>query len=697
MKKVLALLFLSIEMCLYAQVFTHPTTGVQSTYTGTCMVNTCSGTYYDNGGTGGSCTSNGVAGNYSNNINGILRTFCPSTPGTAVRVNFSVFCLENPGLLGCYDFFQVINGPTQNGTVIASGCGTSLQGMTFTSTHPSGCLTFRFWSDGTVNRTGWQANLSCVSMAGGPSSTSNADCINATGICNNGYSFTGLSTGPGLSSDGCSGCVTSENFSNWYEFTIATSGTLGFTLTPTPASSDFDFSLFLANSCSSLGSPIRCSYAGVTGATGMGNGAADASETVTGNGWVSTVNVTAGQHYYLLINEWTPSSGSFNLAWSGTATIATPMPDFLINSTTYVTGSTYNVCQNAPLTINASGASGSTYTWWNAASGGSQLASGSAFSPSTATVGSTTYYLQETTSSGCIAIRSMITIVVNSIPTPTISTLPPTCSAAGTASISNYVSTQTYTFTPTGPTVGAGGAISGMTPGTSYTVTTSNGTCTSSASASFSIAAQLTVPATPTTSVVAPTCSAAGSASISNYVSTQTYTFTPTGPTVGAGGAISGMSIGTSYTVTTSNGTCTSSASTAFSIAAQLTTPIASITNNSGTTVLTCSQTNISLTATGGGTYSWSNGATTATTSVTSAGSYTVTVTAANGCTATSSIGITQSITAPPAAITAPSTTELTCTTTSISLTATGGGTYSWSNGATTATTSVSAAGTYTV
>ena len=36
--------------------------------------------------------------------------------------------------------------------------------------------------------------------------------------------------------------------------------------------------------------------------------------------------------------------------------------------------------------------------------------------------------------------------------------------------------------------------------------------------------------------------------------------------------------------------------------------PTAGITNNYGTTVLTCSTTSISLTATGGGTYSWSNG-----------------------------------------------------------------------------------------
>ena len=53
--------------------------------------------------------------------------------------------------------------------------------------------------------------------------------------------------------------------------------------------------------------------------------------------------------------------------------------------------------------------------------------------------------------------------------------------------------------------------------------------------------------------------------------------FTPSGPTVNAG-SISGMTPGTNYTVTAGNGTCTSAASTTFSIAAQLITPTITLT-----------------------------------------------------------------------------------------------------------------------
>ncbi|MBK6966700.1 MAG: PKD domain-containing protein [Bacteroidales bacterium] len=95
--------------------------------------------------------------------------------------------------------------------------------------------------------------------------------------------------------------------------------------------------------------------------------------------------------------------------------------------------------------------------------------------------------------------------------------------------------------------------------------------------------------------------------------------------------------------------------------------------------------TSINLTATGGGSYSWSDGTnivgTTATLNVTAPGTYTVTVTLANGCSDTEQITITQDIAVPTAGITPPTTTILTCSVASINLTATGGGNYSWSDG----------------
>ena len=165
---------------------------------------------------------------------------------------------------------------------------------------------------------------------------------------------------------------------------------------------------------------------------------------------------------------------------------------------------------------------------------------------------------------------------VLSIPVvPIVSVASPTCSLNGVATITNYVGGLTYVFTPSGPTVNASGVISGMTVGTNYVVAASNGSCASADSSSFTINAMLAVPATPTISSVAPTCFVVGSSSISNYNGTLVYTFIPAGPSVGAGGSISGMTIGTSYTVTASDGTCSSLASVSFSNLDVLASPIA--------------------------------------------------------------------------------------------------------------------------
>ena len=150
---------------------------------------------------------------------------------------------------------------------------------------------------------------------------------------------------------------------------------------------------------------------------------------------------------------------------------------------------------------------------------------------------------------------------------------------------------MTYTFTPVGPTAGAGGLISGMTVGTSYTVTASNGSCSSVASASFSNVAMLVTPAVPTITTTAPTCVAAGTSTITNYNAANTYVFTPVGPTAGAGGVISGMVVGTSYTVTAGNGSCTSVASASFTNLATLAVPSQPTIS---TTAPTCSSDGIS-------------------------------------------------------------------------------------------------------
>lgn len=308
----------------FGQTYTHPTVGTQSEYVGACLVSNCGPFTY---------TDNNSGGNYSNNTNLTYRVFCPSTAFQCLRATFNSFNTE-----AGYDFLQVKNGPTQNspqfmgaptGATAYFGwsgiSGTPSVPFNYTSTDPSGCLTFRFYSDGTTNRPGWSATLQCVPCAGGPNGTDNNDCMNATPICS-GATIASNSTGPGLLAEGCNGITCpagGENHSNWYSFTIQSSGTLAFVINPTSGTDDYDFAVYGPNvTCGALGNPFRCSDSGNNGSTGSVAGQADLIENVNGNSYVNLMNVTVGQTYFLVVDEWSPNAGlGYGLIWGGTASL----------------------------------------------------------------------------------------------------------------------------------------------------------------------------------------------------------------------------------------------------------------------------------------------------------------------------------------------------------------------------------------
>src|SRR5262249_13993584 len=109
-----------------------------------------------------------------------------------------------------------------------------------------------------------------------------------------------------------------------------------------------------------------------------------------------------------------------------------------------------------------------------------------------------------------------------------------------------------------------------------------------------------------------------------------------------------------------------------------------------------CPGGSVTLTASSGSSYAWSNGATTQSITVSAGGSYRVTVTGANGCSATSPDTVVTINTPAPATITAGGPTPF-CAGGSVTLTANSGASYAWSNGATTQSITVNASGNYSV
>ncbi len=314
--------FLTVIISFNAQ-YVHNSTGMQGTIVGNCVEMTSSGTYTDDGG----------GANYSNSIAQIYRTFCPTAGGQCTRVTFNAFDMESGS-----DALNMKNGPSVSSTSFNTApadvngwvTGTPATPFSYTASNSSGCLTFVCFTDNSIRRPGWSATISQVPCAINPISAGNSDCSGATVLCS-GATLNDVSTGPGRANDACNGCMLGENFSNWYVLGITASGTLSMSVDPTDPAGDYDFAMYgPTTSCGALGAPVRCSYAAYTSgsnATGLGNGAADVSETVTGDQWVSQMNVLVGQTYILMVNSWASTTPNFALAFGGTASLTcSPLP-----------------------------------------------------------------------------------------------------------------------------------------------------------------------------------------------------------------------------------------------------------------------------------------------------------------------------------------------------------------------------------
>jgi hypothetical protein len=276
-----------------------------------------------------------------------------------------------------------------------------------------------------------------------------------------------------------------------------------------------------------------------------------------------------------------------------------------------------------------------------------------------------TYTVTVTSSNGCTGTASATVMDMPAAPT-----------ASATAT-DNTACAAPYTGTVTLTTDGVAFAwsngattqnLSDLVGGTyTVTVTSSNG-CTGTASATV-----MDMPAVPMAGITNNT----GTNTLTCATTSISLTATGGGTYLWSGGLTTAnrtITAAGTYTVTvTSTNGCTASASIV--IAQNTTLPVSSI--SASATAITCATPSILLTATGGGTYAWSTGATTVSITITAAGTYGVTVTGANGCSVKRSRTVTAS-TAPPTATISGATTL--CAGASLSLTASSSGaTYAWS------------------
>ncbi|MBN2683449.1 MAG: PKD domain-containing protein [Bacteroidales bacterium] len=108
-------------------------------------INTCSGTFYDSGGS---------AGTYQNSENYSV-TFCSNMAGAQIILDFTEFNCES----ATFDNLTIYDGPNTTSMLIGTYGGSALNGQVVQS--GSGCLTLVWVTDGSVTYAGWTANISC--------------------------------------------------------------------------------------------------------------------------------------------------------------------------------------------------------------------------------------------------------------------------------------------------------------------------------------------------------------------------------------------------------------------------------------------------------------------------------------------------------------------------------------------------------
>jgi len=280
----------------------------------------------------------------------------------------------------------------------------------------------------------------------------------------------------------------------------------------------------------------------------------------------------------------------------------------------------------------------------------------------------TTYSVTGTSTANCVTSAAIQLTVNSSVPSLTVSTTGNNI-CLGQAVALTGSGALTYTWINAGVTQG-----NAFTPSvtTTYTLLGQNGCGTSTALTTVTVA-PLQVAAISSNSIVC----ASNTASLTCAAAATGFTWQPVG-TTGANIVVS-PTANTIYTVTASNGTCLGSATVAVNTNPNPTISIAA----SGS--VACQGSAITMTASGGITYTWypgaSNGAT-YTAMPTAPTLYSVAGTNSFGCTTwANQVVLTNS--SPTISISASNT--LVCGGTNVTLTASGASSYSWNTGATTA------------
>ncbi len=156
------------------------------------------------------------------------------------------------------------------------------------------------------------------------------DCYGAVPVCDisyaQDYSYTGIGSSDELNT-GATCLYGGESNSVWYVFTPQSSGSFFFEI---ETLMDYDWALYDLTDiggCEYISSatPVLCNYSGTNGNTGTNttvNNTLPREVGASGSPIMDGMNVTAGNSYALLVNNYSADANGYTITFSGTASIA---------------------------------------------------------------------------------------------------------------------------------------------------------------------------------------------------------------------------------------------------------------------------------------------------------------------------------------------------------------------------------------
>ncbi|SOE21059.1 ELWxxDGT repeat-containing protein [Spirosomataceae bacterium TFI 002] len=597
----------------------NSTTGQITTSSSTAGVYTVTYTVAASGGCNAATatTSVTISNNPSATIAYAGSPYCSSASSAAVTLTGTTgggFTSAPEGL--------VINSTT--GQITTSSSTAGVYTVTYTVAASGGCNAATATTSVTISNN----PSATIAYAGSPyCSSASSAAVTLTGTTGGGFT----SAPEGLVINSTTGQITpSSSTAGVYTvtYTVAASGGCNAATATTSVTISNNPSATIVYAGSPYCSSASSAAVTLTGTTGGGFTSAPEGLVINSStGQITPSSSTAGVY---TVTYTVAASGGCNAATATTSVTISNNP----SATIAYAGSPY--CSSASsAAVTLTGTTGGGFT--SSPEGLVINSTTGQITPSSSTAGVYTVTYTVAASGGCNAATATTSVTINSLdnagfnysaasycvsasdPTPTITGV-----AGGTFSSTAGLSIN-----------GSTGQInvSASTPGTYLITYTSTGACSNSSNVSVTI-----------NSLPVPLIS--GNANLTCATTSVTRTasggnsYAWSGPnSFSANTALANMTTPGTYsvTVTDTNG-CVASATTAVTQDASV--PIASITGNAN---LTCTTSSVTRTASGGTSYSWSNGlGNNPVATITAPGTYSVTVTAANGCSAIATTMVTQ-------------------------------------------------------